>query len=122
MRRDMNLVRAILLELERITPLEGLFFITIPDHPKEEVNYHLLLLKDAQLIEGPTLRIDGGGQTVLVEKLTWAAHEFLDLARDGAVWIKAMQIVRANGGSVSFDVLKALLAKLNTPYRNDVKA
>ena len=50
--------------------------------------------------------------TGLVTNLTWAGHDFAEAARDETRWKNVMKTVKEKGGSVTIDVLKALLTKL----------
>jgi hypothetical protein len=44
--------------------------------------------------------------------LTWAGHDFADAARDDSRWAKATAVVKERAGTVTFDVLKQVLANL----------
>ncbi|MDF1608414.1 DUF2513 domain-containing protein [Hoeflea sp. YIM 152468] len=88
MKRDMDLIRLILLEIEEKDSGSGQT-ITIGDigHPSEVVTEHLFMLKNAGFIEG----IDAShmqGRHMLVQRLTWNGHEFLNTVRDPEVWAK----------------------------------
>ena len=116
MKRDMDLVRKILLAIEAHPPTLGPLKIQIDGYPKEIVDYHLTLMKDAGLIEG----INPGSKSGLGDiyamtipmRMTWQGCEFLDASRDENRWNKAKEIVKEMGSSVSFDVLKSLLVQI----------
>ena len=104
MKRDMDLIRLILLDIEEKDNGSGRTVI-IGDlgHPSEVVTEHLFLLKNAGFIEG----IDAShmqGRDLLVQRLTWDGHEFLDTIRDPDVWAKTKSGAE-KVGAFSIDVL-----------------
>lgn len=109
MKRDMDLVRKILLTIEESEgPPDK---IRINGYDDGTVDRHLDLLQKAGLIEADVLR---SGQapyimSVRVDGLTWAGHEFLDDARNDTVWAKAKKSAASVGGSVSLQVFRELL-------------
>ena len=44
--------------------------------------------------------------------LTWQGHEFLDAVRNDTVWRKTTALIKEKGGSVPFEVIKALAVKV----------
>jgi hypothetical protein len=113
MKRDMELVRQILLEIEEKGPPLGIVDLSIPGHDAEEVSFHVVLLRDAGLVEAQDLTTMHGFD-VRPRRLTWAGHEFLEAAKNDTVWNKAKEIVKEKGGAIPFEVLKALLVKLTS--------
>jgi len=89
MKRDMDLIREMLLKLEG-EPLDGNLYqvdpvqLGIRDRSPEELSYHLLLLIDGGLVDGE--RDQSGG--FVLQKLTWRGHEFLDDIRSPEIWRK----------------------------------
>jgi hypothetical protein len=111
MKRDMELIRAILIEIERDRPADVSLPIKVQGYNDEQVNYHLILLHEAGLIDA--LSFSGSGkEDVIPKRLTWAGHEFLDAARNDNVWNKTKEIVMNKGGNISFEILKGLLSKV----------
>jgi hypothetical protein len=113
MKRDMELLRKILLDVEANDAMPD------PDWPgvdKKVLAHHILLLNEANLLKGAlAVSLDSGD--VLLEqaglvRLTWEGHEFLDAARDDAIWKKAMKQSKQAGASLSFAVLAQLLVQL----------
>jgi hypothetical protein len=78
MKRDMNLVREILLGIEANPASERWDWPSAfkGRRDEHEVSEHLRLLKEAELIEGK------GG----FYELTWEGNEFLDAARNSKIW------------------------------------
>lgn len=109
MKRDMELIRQLLLNLEseeeplchRRTVLSG--------YDKRTVDYHFALLIEAGLVEGKVMTADDGIVAVSVSRLTWNGHEFLDTARNETGWRHATQAIGRTVGSVSLSLLQSLL-------------
>ncbi len=114
MRLDTDLVRALLLQSEAAPPNQAPT-IDLPDYDRDAVLEHVELLRERGLIEARIVRSGSGGgriYTAHVERLTWEGHEFLQNARNEEVWQRAKTLVREKGGSISFELFKALLVKL----------
>lgn len=105
MKRDMDLIRLVLMELE-----DGKAPEEMSKFSEEQVTYHRYLAKEAGLIEAAVAK-DGQGRVADVHpiSLTWDGHEFLDLARSSSVWSKAKNKLLEIGGSWSVDLLKEAL-------------
>ena len=108
MKRDMELIRIILLDTEGETQVD------LSPYNEEHLKYHKKLLLDRGFIEGIEISSLVGLSEVIIESLTWAGHDFLDDARDDRVWQEAMQEIGKYVGSASLDVVKAVLAAVAT--------
>lgn len=111
MRRDMDLVREILLAIEKDEkdPL-GWVELELPTRSRKEVAYHVMLMHQAGLVAARDVSTMGDdGFDWRPKSLTWQGHEFLEAARNDTIWRKAVgKMVEVTGG-VSLDVLKDLL-------------
>lgn len=105
MTRDLDLARAILLELEKREQFDQHFRMTLPGYADALVDYHLRLLHEGGLICGVVGSINGDVHPI---RLTWAGHDFLDSSRNEDAWRYAKSTA-GKVGTVGFDVLKALL-------------
>lgn len=111
MKRDLDLIRLILLDIE--TPRDGVphhagfGHLAEKGHDPETIQYHVQLMHDAGLIVADEL-VPGQWWP---ERITWAGHEFLDLARDDARWEEAKQDINRRVGSAPFQMLRDLLAR-----------
>jgi hypothetical protein len=113
MRRDLELLREILLAVELA---EGPFDLTdarLGGHSFPELAHHAELLIEAGLIKGEVVYSDSGGLPVYVRilRLTWAGHEFLATARDERTWQQALGSCPQGPAAVSFEVLCEVLAE-----------
>ena len=116
MKRDMDLIRDLLLKIEDgqrsfdlLTPEvaeilgesgEG----RLPREQAELLEYHLNLLDYAGLI---TIQVTLSGAVWQIGQITWAGHDFLDTIRDPAIWRETKAGAKQAGG-FSLDLLKAL--------------
>ena len=111
MQRNMDLIRLILLEVE------GQQEVDLSQFKNEEVFYHKYLLIDGRFAVGNVLwGQDNDGNAAIsdaaISRLTWEGHDFLDAARNDSIWKSAMSKVKSIGGSVSVDIVKAILIAL----------
>ncbi len=114
MKRDMDLIRAILLAVESdphgIAPK-----IEIPDYTEEQIGYHVFLLGEAGLANVRDVTAHNGkSPEAQITRLTWAGHEFLDSARDNHIWNQAKDLIGKIGGAstpIWTEVLTAYIRK-----------
>jgi hypothetical protein len=119
MKRDMDTIRDILLEIESdkqffsiLTEDEAKILevydceIVSPEQSKI-IEHHLKLLDDASLIKGLCHR--GGGYNV--ERLTMKGHNFLDDIRDPKIWKNTKSIAQKTG-SYSISVIMEIAKNL----------
>ncbi len=109
MKRDMSLVREILLEIEKghMDVVDGL------DYPKEEIVYHVKIMNDFGLIEADVQDVSTLASMERVEYalgpiagLTWEGYDFLDDVRDETVWRKTSAHIKKTTGTASFEMVK----------------
>lgn len=114
MKRDIDLVRTILLSIENGKDANGHGFIrlNIPGRSQEEVSYHVGLLYEAGLVDAVNLSTLNSYEWQ-PKGLTWRGHQFLDSARDESSWEQAKKELKKIGNS-SFEVLKSVLTALAT--------
>lgn len=106
--RDMDLVRAILAEIEKRELVT--FEIEIEGYKENEIAYHLDILIESGLVKGEVVLVASGERRIItIDRLTWEGHEFLDAARNSSVWESAKQTMKTEGIQLPFDVLKDLL-------------
>jgi hypothetical protein len=99
MKRDMSLIRAILLLIDKGN--DNVFNkIEVPNYTQRQIDYHLYLMDDAGMI--------GGTERPLY--LTWEGHNFLDAARDDEKWERVKEVIQKVGGA-PFQIWLTLLAE-----------
>jgi hypothetical protein len=109
-KRDMDLVRAILLAGEDTTEAEALDgFLSIEGYDEGTVAGHVELLEEAGFVRAHVVRFDGTGPLqAQVYGLTWAGHEFLDAIRNETVWRKTKETLKDKSLGFASDLVVAL--------------
>lgn len=111
MKRDMDLVRRILLWIEQ----QDEYIDDVPkfdDVEPEVVMYHCMLLAEAHLVEAMDASNNVEPWYYIPTRLTWSGHEFVDAARADTVWKSAKERLLAIGGTVSLEVMMQILKQL----------
>ncbi len=114
MKRDMDLVRKILLAVEDSEEMVDQN-PEIEGYTKDQVDYHVWLMLEAGLVYGAEVTtLESDNMQGAVSNLTWDGHEFLDLARDETTWNKATAKIRNVTGALSFAAVRAVLTDYAT--------
>jgi hypothetical protein len=112
MKRDMDLVRAILMDIENGARFDGsLYKVEIPGYSDEIIGYHVMLMSQAGLIMAQDASSLDGLDWIPIG-LTWDGHEFLDASRDDTRWAMAKDIVSKGAGTLSIEALKIALGTM----------
>ena len=113
MKRDMELIRKMVLALEDEPTGFAPRDLNFPGYTSEQIGYHAHLLIEGGYAKGfDATNHDSSGPEAVLTSLTWKGHEFVDAARDESRWKKATGIVKEKSGSVTIDVLTQLLVEL----------
>lgn len=113
MKRDWPLIRKILLWV--ISQPQGGIFTNpaFEGHTKEEVNYHVSLMKQAGFIEAEIIEtIHPGGPDVIITGVTNAGHDFAEKIADETTWNKIWKAALSTGKEITIDLLKKLATSL----------
>lgn len=113
MKRDMDLIREILLQIETFEDDDTISGMQIEGYSHEEITYHVLLLNEAGLIQAKILY---GMDSVMPEnyeifRMTWEGYDFLEACRDETRWNQAKGVIGDIRGA-SFEVIKMILIEL----------
>ena len=74
---------------------------------------HLELLIDSGLVNGRIARSHGTrGDVISVEGLTWQGHEWVEMVRSQSVWNETKSAVLDQGAPLTFELTRAMAAKL----------
>ena len=112
MRRNLDLARAILLDIESRGSPNELVDPKIAGHNELEISYHVMLLEDAGLIRAMD-RSAIGIFRWSAGALTWSGHELVEYARDEALWDAAKRdVAAAASGGLPFHTLRERLREL----------
>lgn len=117
MKRDLELCRKILIEVENTNHSQGIRDLKIESYDATLIKYHIHLLNQAGLIDAVIQR-DSANEIYATDvfELTWDGHEFLDSIKNERVWNKVIEFVKKKGGDMSFSVLKELAVKFSSEY------
>ncbi len=88
----------------------------LSDYDKDQLNYHKALIIEAGFVEGnphyTTTKQTDIPDVVIIKRITWEGHEFLDKARSEKVWSKAKELVKKKTGTLSLEALKVGLSEV----------
>ncbi len=114
MKRDMDLVRRILLKIEEhehgLPPRD----LNIDGYSAEQIGYHVYLMGQGGLLKVANGTHFGSASPEAIPLgMLWAGHDFLDAAREQSTWDKAKAKIADAGASVTFELLKAVLVEIS---------
>jgi hypothetical protein len=120
MKRDLDLIRGILLDVENWSNEEPLRLgmLEYEGKTKQEIGYQLDLLQDAGYIDA---RIIKGHQGItydeaVILRMKMAGHEYLDSVRSLEVWKKTKTTLEKVGGGAALAVIKEIATKIAVEY------
>lgn len=106
MKRDMNLVREILVWAENQEHGSMNKNPEIPEYTEEEIAYHIYLMNKAGLVKAvETTSFGDKSPNAILLEVTWDGHEFLNAAKDDTIWEKAKTTLFKTSTSLTFDLL-----------------
>jgi DNA-binding transcriptional ArsR family regulator len=100
-KRDMELVRKLLLFLEEKPDHVVLEKLKLEDYDDSTIGHHLVLLYEAGYIEGEPQVSKSSKRVILLwpNRLTWDGYEFLAAARNETVWKKVKAKLTSGAGT-----------------------
>ena len=109
MKRDMDLVRRILLETEKAESSFNAEQLVCDAYSFDEICYHVELMQAHGLIDA-MIRKDWGGSAVIcrIEALTWDGCDYLDAIRDNGIWAKTKKAIKDTVGSTTISAIKEI--------------
>jgi hypothetical protein len=110
MKRDMDLIRKMVLRMEEHSS-GWAQDINIEGYSPEQIGYHAYLLIDSGLATGSDVtNTSSSGPEYILNHLTSAGHDFADSARTQYIWDEVMADLQKKGVfSAALDVVKKLL-------------
>ena len=109
MKRDMDLLRLMLLKLETVNENPIGIYMYSPDelaiegYTGDQLAYHYDLAVEAELIIGARTN----GRVLKFSRLTWSGHDFVDSVRDEEIWRKTRHGAAA-AGAFSLELVRDL--------------
>lgn len=107
MKRDMDLVRRIVLAATELSP--GDWLVEIDGVDSAVFAEHVQLMEEAGLVDATITGYFAGGTSAAVRRLTWDGQEFADQIRSDTLWQKAKENVIKPSASFSFSLLREWL-------------
>lgn len=113
MKRDLDLIRKIVLAIEALPTGYLLDQLKIEGYTSEQIGYHSYLIVDSGLAEGRDITTsEDSSPNWWINNLTSAGHDFADAVRNETVWNKATGIIKDKAAGVTLDILKQVLASV----------
>lgn len=109
MKRDMDLVRKILLKIEEEYVSTAIYNLSIDGYDMATVAYHCKILHETGLISDYGAQYgDNEIYAFCVGALTWEGNDYLDKVRDDSVWKKTKDVIVEKGLPMVFDTIKTI--------------
>lgn len=107
MKRDMDLVRYILMEVEGAEDNVHVRDLVTESWSFELICYHLEMLVAHGLVDGHVFRNGvGHASDGVARALTWDGCDYLDAIRSDTVWAKTKRVIKEAAVSVTLSVIK----------------
>ena len=113
MKRDWDLIREVLIEVEALSDTQRVLFQYGSDPNADDAAKlrasHAALLLDEGYLTGKKIQFqERSWPMVALPNLSWAGHDLLDTLRSKPVWEKIKATATEKGIELSFDAVKAL--------------
>lgn len=113
MKRDLDLVRLILIEAEKADGRLDMSGFVDEGNSMDCLGFHLEMMDDAGLIDADVGHAMGGHvSNAVVKRITWDGFDYLDVIRSDTVWFKVKKAIADTVGETSLSVAKAACAEL----------
>ncbi len=124
MKRDMELIRLILLKIEEEYKSHNIMGLSIEGYDMEQIAYHCKMLYEAGFVsdyEG--FYSMAGLEDFQVGSITWSGHDFLDTIRDDGIWDKTKSAIKKKGLPMLVEIIKTIAsAFINAAVEGTVTA
>ena len=112
MKRDLELIRKILEEIETNDKTYA-NEMEIDGYDSNTIAFHIDLLNEAGYVKAIIeYEANGGYASAFAERLTWQGYEFLELSRNNTLWEKAKKVLKEKSISISVSLLTELLKSI----------
>lgn len=108
MKRDLDLVRSILIRVENADDEVDADAMATERWPREMVAYHVRLMEHHGLLDVSQDFRDMNGDTIelTVAGITWSGQDYLDSIREPKVWDRVKKTLASTVGSTTLDVVR----------------
>ena len=109
MKRDMDLVRLILLKIEEEYVSTAIYNLKVDTYDMATVAYHCKIMHEAGLISDYKAQsADGEIYSFCVSSLSWEGNDYLDKVRDNSIWKKTKDAITHKGLPLIIDTIKTV--------------
>ena len=112
MKRDLDLVRQLLLQIEGLPAGPPAQYRTSEiEDPVLLAHFELVIASG--LVNGKISRSQSSrGDVISIAGLTWEGHEWIETVRSQSVWNEAKAMLLDNGGALTYELTKAAASKI----------
>jgi DNA-binding transcriptional ArsR family regulator len=111
MKRDMDLIREVMIEIEKNPDPMTTADIDLTDYSPLEISYHIMLLAEHGFVRAVDFSSNDGLEWKAM-RLTFDGHEFLDAARSDTVWRTAKEKIVSATGVITLEALKVMMPRV----------
>lgn len=108
MKRDMDLIREILLEVEQIQAMQMWCSKPLLGHDDSEVCAHIRLATDAGLVQASFMT----GPSAVIQRITNTGYDFLEASKQRTLWEQAKVLLISNGLPITIGAIMHVLETL----------
>ncbi len=106
MRRDPELIRKIMFDVEDCPADKHVHGFEFEGYDAWVIAEHLELLIEAGLLDGNVHHfVSGEPPSIMVRRLTWYGHDFIDAVRDDTIWKKVKDNLLKPASSWTFSLI-----------------
>lgn len=112
MKRDLDLIRKLLIEIEAHQEPFSSRTLVIDGFDGAEIAYHVALIEQAGFVVARPLRSSGCLAEFHISALTFAGHDYLDAIRSPRVWQRVKDTAAQAGVSLSVEIAKDIALRI----------
>jgi hypothetical protein len=113
MKRDLDLIRLLLLEIEKKEEAFSNLDLSVPGYTSDEIDYNLGQIIASRYVDVSALSTPLNGPRIChIRALTPAGHDYLDAVRKSKVWAVIKDRIAHAGVGISVEVIKELSVKI----------
>ena len=111
MKRDMELIRLILITLEECEQTQGPIPLKFQGYSDDQISYHIKILAEQGIVRATDCSTNYNFQW-RANGLTWGGHDYIEAIRDDARWQKVKDWIKNAGKILTMETLKQAVKEL----------
>ncbi|MHC4098630.1 MAG: DUF2513 domain-containing protein [Planctomycetota bacterium] len=111
MKRDMELIRKILITLQDSNQTQGSIPLKFDGYSDDQISYHVKILAEQGIIAANNCS-SMKNFAWRAKGLTWEGHDYIDAIRDEARWQKVKEWIKSTGKILTMETLKQAVKEL----------